>query len=1549
MAEIKNTFLKSKMNKDLDERLLPNGEYRDAQNIAVSKSEDSNVGAAENIQGTELVLNGDIGIQITNLLGLGGTYLKACGQCVDEINGKLYLFLTNNTDNSLTYQTATNINHAIVRYDFATGGIFLYSAGKFLNFSYAYKIRNVNLIEDLLFFTDNRNQPRVISVREEFATPISRFTTIADLAYTTEDHVTVCKYAPHKAIDVYKETAPGVFETTMTDALTPNLPVIVEAKTDFTPAPGAIIEVDLALPPFIAPFSLAINDLKDLQIWTSDGQINQTDNAYVILAGPPDGLAANEIQVAYRAGGAPTLRFPLGVGLYFGPQNPNFVNNAGVSTYAGDGEFLKDKFVRFSYRFKFLNGEYSIMAPFTQACFIPENFGYFVENSEEETYESTVVNFMQNQVNRILLQIPMPDDTDGTQLNADELRGKLKVSEIDILYKESDGLAVQVVETLDTNDLDAAGAVTTYEYEYQSTEPFRTLPEAQTTRVYDKVPVKAHGQEIISNRVVYSNFQNKHTPPETLDYNVGVSSKFDATTTGATNNLGDYAFYGYPNHSLKQNRTYQVGVVLSDRYGRTSTVILSNNQSFVTASGTNFGGDTINWPYRDSFDNFYGSDDLLHWPGDSLKVYFNNLISSTKNEQTGTPGLYNGDTSSPNYNPLGWYTWKIVVKQKEQEYYNVYLPGILNGHPEQAPQFIPNNEEGEIAHVTLINDNINKVPRDLSEVGPDQTQYRSSVRMWGRVTPQIYVNDNPSSGFTDNPYYNSQYYPLIPADTVSAIGKMNELFQSRKGGSIGPFEDIYEEESNPLLGRVITRKPIGSLGATPTLPPANPLYPFWLSVYETAPTESRLEIFWETSTSGRVKDLNTAIDNSLPAGTPSTLENLEGPGNINFKEDRDYTDPDAVYTDGTGPIITNDFYPEDAGGATINDAMSMTMTVVDGNGTDVTSKFNLVRTAGTGNGGPATTPNGFVNPVYDTFTIQLADYFVYLEDANIRNFQATFNITNTVTGITTTGINSPFNFALENVAPTIQFIGITHWNYNEFVPFGGGPGLPPEVTAVNGTALVLANEPNELRELVFSIVSQTQYGQDVEIFDLNPSTDGQAFIIQQPQTIMSGPYEIQIAVVDANGTGATDIVTIDFDFGELSVNCNMLQDNTSSTFPVFLNGADLGGVWWSKASGDGTLPGNYNNASLPSWASGAGADFPSVPVPTNPANDVTLTGPCPGQQRLARSFDASEGPSWCTATPNGLRRGVWYVTVTLTQTITELDSTYPDFINANFQLAIQERQEDPIYAAWTDAEDIEGNIISSSDSSIATFNRGEWLINYPDNTIASGFDYAVDGGTLRDTTGALNSYPTPYSNQMYAQAAKPQSISTSNPPLNISISRTFAFNKVKYGYRVLVNTIKGTLVEGFTGCAATYKNSDNVELNITYGDFYYPQGQTTIAWAYQVSQVGEPDEGEAQQYNESFTTVYAREPIFRYVTQFYTNQQLTTPWSPTQPNPTNNWHTYKRVPGAGPGGVSPSPFGDDNAAVSFANANSNQSDRRWIAQFNSSGTKLNGTAYPTVN
>lgn len=55
MAEVKNAFIKSKMNQDLDGRLLPSGEYREGINIQVSKSEGPDVGALENVRGNQLI------------------------------------------------------------------------------------------------------------------------------------------------------------------------------------------------------------------------------------------------------------------------------------------------------------------------------------------------------------------------------------------------------------------------------------------------------------------------------------------------------------------------------------------------------------------------------------------------------------------------------------------------------------------------------------------------------------------------------------------------------------------------------------------------------------------------------------------------------------------------------------------------------------------------------------------------------------------------------------------------------------------------------------------------------------------------------------------------------------------------------------------------------------------------------------------------------------------------------------------------------------------------------------------------------------------------------------------------------------------------------------------------------------------------------------------------------------------------------------------------------------------------------------------------------
>ena len=146
------------------------------------------------------------------------------------------------------------------------------------------------------------------------------------------------------------------------------------------------------------------------------------------------------------------------------------------------------------------------MAPFTQAAFVPKQFGYFTDNDEEITLESGNVKFMENRVDQVKLNTTLP-------YRGDLLKDILKIEEIQILIKNSDEQAVRVIEDVDISNLTNT---TNYEYNYLSTKAVKTLPEAELIRVHDRVPVRALTQEIISNRVIYGNFLDKHSSPDNL-------------------------------------------------------------------------------------------------------------------------------------------------------------------------------------------------------------------------------------------------------------------------------------------------------------------------------------------------------------------------------------------------------------------------------------------------------------------------------------------------------------------------------------------------------------------------------------------------------------------------------------------------------------------------------------------------------------------------------------------------------------------------------------------------------------------------------------------------------------------------------------------------------------------------------------------------------------------------------------------------------------------------------------------------------------------------
>ena len=631
MPEIKNTFLRGKMNKDLDDRLLPEGEYRDAQNIEVLKPDGSNVGVIQNAAGNTIA---------HTTLGLS-TDIEVIGTYFDEKNKRIYWFVTDNNDLTATdwFQDAGATQprfHAIYYYDADPSSATFKTAkaivtGRFLKFSKKYKITGVSMIDDLLFFTDNKNQPRRINVE----------TAIADTAfYNNELKISLAKYAP------------------------------------FTP---------------------------------------------IVF------MTENDI--------------------------------AGTSTMSNDAtlenDYIEEEFVRFSYRYKFNDNEYSVLAPFTQIAFQHSyksggEYGTFDEAAETRAYQSTELDGMINHINTAVLGIELP----SINPNAD-----FEIKEVEIIIKESDSTVARIVETKTITDADITS--TFYTYTYKSDTPQETLPEDQITRVFDNVPTKAKALDIVANRLVFANYSQNITVPN-LDYTVSFGAKATQTFTGdgsdttftltlkspttagtsiAPTNTNqfqvyindvllsstNYAYDGttgiitfntapangaaitvvlanqeYPDSSLKQRRTYQVGVVLADIFGRQSPVLLPT-----TASNS-----IITVPARTTAAEFNS------WVGDNLKITFN----AQSGKLIPDSNVYSNELDSgvfATYNPYGWYSYRIVVKQLEQEYHNVYTPGAT---------IVDNN-----SYITLFGDNINKVPRLMETISSDSSVARSDTVLFPKV------------------------------------------------------------------------------------------------------------------------------------------------------------------------------------------------------------------------------------------------------------------------------------------------------------------------------------------------------------------------------------------------------------------------------------------------------------------------------------------------------------------------------------------------------------------------------------------------------------------------------------------------------------------------------------------------------------------------------------------------------------------------------------------------------------------------------------------------
>jgi len=998
MPESKNNFIRSQMNRDLDDRLIPKGTYKTAQNVTISRSEGDDVGTFQNILGNSSISD----------FSFTDTSLEIIGHYIDDVNNILYLFITNYNDSSedrlSNFAPSSALNY-IIRFDINTESSSTLVSGSYLNFSKTHEVLGINLIENLLFWTDNRNQPRKINIK----------TAVANSSYySSEDTISVAKFYPSKPVKYYKEVK---IKATNSGTSASNLNVDFDGSditkqgvnvgmqvynatnvTSTTAVPGSpgygvwVAQVNAGAPDIIGlngSYNWAINDkfvfteygLKNsfekwltptfFSIVTHDTASNTY--SYVGVVGTAD--ADIDIENGYRIIGlrdvedislgdeylvtslnksartfqvTPSLSVAAafnGKTLGFSKQNPDFDVN-----FPGDPEYLKDKFVRLSYRYKFEDNEYSLMAPFTQVAFTPQQFGSFLPDDEAKAAKTSVLQFFENNVDTVEVSVYTPFDeynsiNDSNYTNWNLALDKLKIKEIEIVCKFSDEGAIKVIDVIDFPgilNLSNNGQQDFLTYSWKSTKPIRVLPEDEIVRVYDKAPIRALSQETAGNRIIYGNFLDKHTSPETLDFKISSGLKYDAPFA-QTKRV-------YNNHSLKENRTYQVGIVLSDRYGRQSDVILSTGQTGerLVTDGDLFGDSTVYHKFGDA-NKFSSISGVLPWFGDQLSMLLNEPIpeSITKN---GYPGLYNSN------NPLGWYTYKLVVKQQQQEYYNVFIPNSYQGSDIDAPV--------KQSYFSLINDNINKVPKDLSNVGPEDRTFSSSVNLFPRVNPT--EGNNSAGAGIESSFI---IHPNKKGDTVSSISqnfKQDSINSTTPPspadiGRLGIDVDYLYKGATALTAEVQNNKVFGYDGGSPTKE--------WnydiLGVYETDPQVSQLDLYYETSTSGFISDLNIAVGEGDITSPTSLSADL-----LTFNEATATRDPQDLANNPGDVIFTLEALNGVLQPLTITSANIISATASNNSSVNISNRFTTVAQLTSGS------PNG----KYDVYVLKSSgpdNYFYY--------------------------------------------------------------------------------------------------------------------------------------------------------------------------------------------------------------------------------------------------------------------------------------------------------------------------------------------------------------------------------------------------------------------------------------------------------------------------------------------------------------------------------------------------------------------------------------------
>lgn len=221
----------------------------------------------------------------------------------------------------------------------------------------------------------------------------------------------------------------------------------------------------------------------------------------------------------------------------------------------GEANNLENKFLYFSYRYKYLDNEYSALSPFTPVAFFPKQYAYDYGVSENVS--------MVNKFN-----------TADITFNS----GPANVKEVQLIFRDTQSTNTYVIDNL-VKSLNDYTDNTEYSYQFKNNKVFTLLAPEQVNRLFDNVPIKAKSQELIGSRLVYGNY--------TQFFDLIKENKEPINPAFSVSLIPNSVVNGTPTPTFKSNRDYEIGIVYLDDYGRTTTVITpteNTNTVFIPAS-----------------------------------------------------------------------------------------------------------------------------------------------------------------------------------------------------------------------------------------------------------------------------------------------------------------------------------------------------------------------------------------------------------------------------------------------------------------------------------------------------------------------------------------------------------------------------------------------------------------------------------------------------------------------------------------------------------------------------------------------------------------------------------------------------------------------------------------------------------------------------------------------------------------------------------------------------------------------------------------------------